>query len=266
VKRLFVPILLGLLAPLVMAAGEVPPARVMLLGTFHFADPGLDAVKVESLDVTAPESQAYLEQLSARIAREFRPTRVLLEYPADFDTTLNERYRQYLSNSYALPVNEIYQIGFRVARASGIASVASWDHQGVPWNADPMLDYAKAHDPAALAAFEARIAALTAQAQQRQDSMTLGELLALNNAPAEFAANKALYVATNAIGAKDSYEGADAAASWWHRNFRMYANVQRAARPGERVLVIGGSGHIAIITDLLAVDDARVADSVLPLL
>jgi glyoxylase-like metal-dependent hydrolase (beta-lactamase superfamily II) len=243
-----------------------PPAQVMLLGSFHFADPGLDSVKVQSLDVTTAESQAYLEQLSVRIAQEFRPTTILLEYSADFDATLNERYQLYLADRYELPVNEIYQLGFRVARASGLGALASWDHKGMPWNAEPMFEYAKEHDPKAYAAFEARIAALTAQEQLRQNTMTLQQLLKLNNDPVEFAANKALYIATNAIGAASSYEGADAAASWWHRNFRMYAKVQRIAKAGERVLVIGGSGHIAIVADLLAVDDLRVAVPVLPLL
>ena len=46
----------------------------------------------------------------------------------------------------------------------------------------------------------------------------------------------------------------------------MYANVQKAAAPGERVLVIGGSGHIAIVADLLALDEKREAVDVRPLL
>ena len=253
-------------APLTSGAQDAPPAQVMLMGTFHFADPGLDSVKVESLDVTTANSQAYLEELSRRIAREFQPTRVLLEYAPEANARLNERYGKYLTGSYELPVNEIYQIGFRVARDSGLSAVASWDHQGVPWNAEPMFEYAKDNDPQALAAWEARIAELTAEMQKRQHTLTLRQLLQLNNDPGEFALNKALYIATNDIGAEDAYQGADAAASWWHRNFRMYANIQRAAQPGERVLVIGGAGHIAIIADLLALDDARAAKPVVPLL
>ena len=47
---------------------------------------------------------------------------------------------------------------------------------------------------------------------------------------------------------------ADAAAAWWQRNFRMYALIQQAAAEDERVIVIGGSGHIAILQDLLQID------------
>lgn len=265
VIRRIVLVMTMLLATVVLA--ESPPAaQVMLLGTFHFADPGEDAVKTRSLDVTTTESQRYLDTVALRIAEDFRPTRVLLEYSPENDAKLNERFRQYLEGGFELPVNEIYQLGFRIARYGKLESVATWDHREVPWEADEMLDYAKQNDPDALVVWEATIAKISAEGQKRQDTMTLRELLRVNNDPAEFAANKALYIATNDIGAGDGYSGADAAASWWHRNFRMYANVQRTAQPGERVLVIGGSGHIAIIADLLVLDAERQAVDVRPLL
>lgn len=34
----------------------------------------------------------------------------------------------------------------------------------------------------------------------------------------------------------------------------MYANIQKTARPGERIIVIGGQGHTAILRTFLAVD------------
>jgi predicted proteasome-type protease len=46
----------------------------------------------------------------------------------------------------------------------------------------------------------------------------------------------------------------------------MYALVQRHAQPGERVLVIGGQGHIAIMRQLLADDRDREAVDVHPYL
>ncbi len=56
---------------LLVSSGSVqaeppPPAQVMLIGTFHFNDPGQDAVKTKSLDVTAAPSQQYLEELTDR--------------------------------------------------------------------------------------------------------------------------------------------------------------------------------------------------------
>ena len=93
-----------------------------------------------------------------------------------------------------------------------------------------------------------------------------GRMNLRTNDPEQDALNRGFYVLTNAVGADDNFVGADAAASWWHRNFRMYAIVQRFAQPGERVLVIGGQGHIAILRRLLADDREREAVDVRPFL
>jgi hypothetical protein len=262
----FILLLLLLLARTGEAQTAQPPAQVMLFGTFHFSDPGNDAVKTRSIDVRTEASQKYLVSLSRKIAAEFGPTRVLLEYSPEAEQAINKRYQEFLAGDYELPVNEIYQLGFRIARDSGLDSVTSWDHRDVHWQAEAMFEYAEQNDPDALASFNARIAEITARMQKDQDSLTLRELLKKQNSPAEFAANKALYIDTNAIGAGDGYAGADASASWWQRNFRMYANIQQVAVPGERVFVLGGSGHIAIIADMLALDAQREAVDVRPLL
>ncbi len=100
-----------------------PSAQVMLLGTFHFSDPGKDAVNTRSLDVTRAESQQYLADLSQLIASTFRPTRVLREYAPDNDARLNQHFVAYVDGKFELPVNEIYQLGFRIARLSGLDAV-----------------------------------------------------------------------------------------------------------------------------------------------
>jgi|GEM_PF-3263448 len=46
----------------------------------------------------------------------------------------------------------------------------------------------------------------------------------------------------------------------------MYANVQRVATPGQRVLVLAGQGHTAILEELLATDRQRQAQDVGPYL
>lgn len=113
---------------------------------------------------------------------------------------------------------------------------------------------------------DAVFAALSAREAREQATLPLSELLRLANSPERDRENKDLYIATNAADAGGGFVGADASASWWHRNFRMYANVQKAAAPGRRVLVIGGAGHTAILQDLLAIDRQRKAEPVAPYL
>lgn len=257
--------LLSIAAIAPAASPDIAPARVMVMGMFHFANPGRDMVKTRVIDVMAPDNQAYLDGLAERIA-VFKPTRVLAECSLADQGTYDQRFDEYLAGRYALPSNETYQIGFRVAKRAGLRGVTCFDEQEIGWNAQPMFDYMDKHDAQAKQDIEATYKTLSAQMDGEQATLSLVQLLQLASDPARDALNKGLYIRTNAVGAGDGFAGADASASWWHRNFRMYANVQKAAVPGSRVVVLAGQGHAAILKDLLAVDDRRAAEDVRPYL
>lgn len=267
--RLLITLLTALLSylPATQAAETAPtaPAKVMLIGVFHFANPGLDAVKHPTIDVMTPASQAYLEQLTQQLLR-FKPTKVLLEYDPTDEEKINQRYRDYLAGNYVLERNEIYQLGFRVAKHAGLASVHSFDERNTPWRSE-LWDYMPKHDPAMMASVEALIAKLSADGERAHTTMNLRELMQLHNDPEYDRTNKDFYLLINPVGAEQKlFHGADSAASWWHRNFRMYANIQLHAKPGERILVIGGQGHTAILRDLLDIDSRIDAEDPRPYL
>lgn len=261
-----------LLLPTLLLAGlahaEVPavdPAEVMVLGMFHFANPGKDMVKSRVIDITTKENQAYLDGLAIRIAT-LKPTDVLIECDPEEQGAYDAKFLEYKAGNFALPVNENYQVGFRVARAANIAGVTCFDEGRIGWNAQPMFDFMKEHEPDTQAEMDALFTSLGDAMEREQSTLPLPQLLQLANDAARDRLNKDLYLRTNAVGAGVNFAGADASASWWHRNFRMYANVQQAAAPGHRVLVVAGQGHTAILKDLLAIDSQRQAVDVMPYL
>jgi Family of unknown function (DUF5694) len=246
------------------AAAETAPARVLLLGLFHFDNPGLDAVRYTPLDVLQPAAQAYLEGLAVRLAR-FAPTKLLLEYPERADAGINARYAAYRAGTGGLRRNEIDQIGFRVARLAGLARVHGFDAEAPPggdalWSQLPK-------EPAAERRLLRLVESESRRLEQAHRTMSLAALLAMTNSRAEDLRNKGFYMLLNGVGAEDGrFLGADASAHWWQRNLRMYARVQAQAAAGERVLVIAGSGHTAILRDLLEADSERIAEEVQPYL
>lgn len=242
-----------------------PPAQVMMFGTFHFANPGLDMVKSDVVDVTTAENQLYLEGLASRLAA-FGPTHVLVECLPSRQVRHDTAYNAWRAGQARLDVNETQQIGFRVAKAAGLAQVICFDEGEVQWNSEPMFDYIGTHAPERKRALDATYAGLSARENREQAALSLAELLHLTNDPTRDRENRHLYLMTNDVDAGDSFAGADASASWWHRNFRMYANVQRVATPGQRVLVLAGQGHTAILKELLATDLQRQALDVGPYL
>ncbi len=248
--------LLALLMAVQVVAEQPGKAQVLLMGTFHFANPGLDTVKTETTDVMAPANQDYLDALAERIAAT-KPTKILLEYKREDENKINQQYKDYLAGNFALPVNEIYQIGFRVARLAGLISLYSFDDQEIGWKAAPMFEYMEEHAPEEKQRFETTIAGVTQKLNHAHATLPLKDLLSYFNNPALDNENMALYLSTNHVGAGKGFVGADASASWWHRNFRMYALIQHHALPGDRVFVLGGQGHTAIFRQLLALDPDR---------
>jgi hypothetical protein len=232
-------------------------AEVLLFGVFHFANPGRDVVRVDQIDVSTPESQAYLEALAERICR-FKPTIILLEFDRARESEMQRQLANYRSDGVGPGVNENYQIGFRVAKACGVDRLHGFDESEVGWNPEPLFEYLPNSAPDALEAFNNEIARLQAADAKAHRELSLRELLIRANDPEQDRMNKDLYLLTNSAGAGSGFEGADATARWWHRNIRMYANIQRYATTGERVLVVAGQGHTAILRDFLQID-GRIA-------
>jgi hypothetical protein len=241
------------------------PAEVLLFGVFHFANPGRDVVRVDQVDVSTRENQAYLGALAERLCA-FRPTIILLEFDRAREAEMQSQLDAYRADRLELGLNENHQIGLRVAKACGVEKLYGFDESEVGWNAEPLFEYLESSAPDVLEAFNDEIARLQQAEATAHRELSLRELLIRANDSERDRMNKDLYLLTNAAGAGFGFEGADATARWWHRNIRMYANIQRYAAAGERVLVVAGQGHTAILRDLLAIDRRISAHDIRPYL
>ncbi len=233
------------------------PAQLLLLSTFHFKDAGLDAVKVKDFDVMAPAPQAYLEALTDRLAA-FNPTHVMLEYTPEEDEEVNGLYHQFIAGEHQLASNEVEQLGFRIAKKAKLERLEGFDHRDVQWGFGAAAEYAEKNNATEFETLKRLIANFETEESEVRKNSTLQGLLLRQNDPEMERRNRDFYLVTNTIGVDDGWTGADAAASWWQRNFRMYALLQRTAQPGTRVIAIGGTGHMAIIKSL-ADTDGRIA-------
>lgn len=233
--------------------------EILPFGVFHFENPGLDKVKTDVINVMTPDNQAYLDGLSSRIADNFKPTQVLIECRKSQNEKINKDYQGYLKGQHQLSVNENEQLGFRVAKKAALAEVICYDEQDVGWQSKAVFEEMSKSTPEIGAQVSETIKSLTDKVNELHKTETLKGILDFNNDPAMEENNKSLYLLLNEVGAWNSYSGADSTASWWHRNFRMYANVQKYAQKGSRVFVVGGVGHTSILKDLIHIDRKRKA-------
>lgn len=136
------------------------PAEVLLFGVFHFHNPGRDVVRVDQIDVTTTENQEYLQHLTKRLC-DFKPTTILLEFEPSHEAEMLHRLKDYLDGMSELGTNEIYQIGFRVAKTCDVEKLHGIDESEIGWEAEPLFEYFQKFAPDLQAAFSDTITQLT---------------------------------------------------------------------------------------------------------
>jgi hypothetical protein len=246
--------------------------EIVLLGTYHMDEPGLDAVNVDAGDVLAPVRQREIETLVSNLERA-RPDCVAVERPASRAEAVNEVYAQYrdgevdYDEEHAFDPrhperdeegmacrSEVVQVGFRLADRLGHDRVVPVD---VPERLGDDPDFEaleeSGHEPAPKvdvpridreelqATLEERLAESTITAYHR----FLNEEAALHH-------NDGMFDEFLRHGEGDNYAGPDALARWYRRNLRMVHNVWRAVdAETDRVLFVVGGGHVHVLRDLL---------------
>jgi hypothetical protein len=255
------------LAILLLCGADMDPARgqsgsaesssqILVLGTYHFANPGLDVVQTEVADILAPDKQAEVEQVVEALAR-FRPTRIAVEVRRDGLERLNASYAAYRAGTAELGRSEVQQLGFRLAKRFDHPQIFGIDHEG-EFPFDEVMRYAQQHDPAFVQRVQRVIGEITVEQNRLQRENTVAEILRYDNDPTQVAWGHSMYVETAAVGAADTYIGAELLSKWYERNIRIFADLKGITEPGDRVLVIFGAGHAAILRELVTGDRSMV--------
>ncbi len=257
---LFLVLLAGLSpAPLAGQGGaEPPPARILVVGTYHFHNPGLDVVQTVVPDILGEPQQASVHRVVAGLDG-FRPTKVAVEHLPASAPILDSLYTAFLAGEHELARSETQQMGFRLARSAGLSRVYPVDHTGeFPFM--EVVSYAMEREPGTAMEMQGTIARITEEMNRRHREWTVGEILRAMNDPAELREAHATYLRMNRIGAGDTQVGATLLARWYERNIRIFSNLQALAEPGDRILLVIGQGHVPILRELIAADPAMALE------
>lgn len=219
------------------------PVEVMILGTYHFANPGLDMHNAEIDDVLSPQRQKEVAAVVDALAR-FKPTRVAVEAHADESPSRSlPAYAEYLAGTHSQNRNEIHQIGFRLASQMKHEHVYGIDADG-EFPFEPLQLYAAANGRAEeLQHAVDEIGVRTQRFEERARTASVGELLREMNEPAHIREDHAWYMRTLSYGTGKAQPGAQLVASWTARNIQICARLVQLAKPGDRIVVVYGAGH-----------------------
>ncbi|MCC3156573.1 DUF5694 domain-containing protein [Hymenobacter sp. 15J16-1T3B] len=262
-------LLLGLL-PLTAVRAQPKPAELLLIGTFHFHNPGADLVKTKSFDVLAPAAQAELQTMTDRI-KAFGPQKIFVEWEQTNQAELDELYRAYLGGKYEdyvktkypaqrhnfLLKNEIIQLAFRAGQKAGLTRIHAFDYTRTSFPYDSVQKAIKAAGQQALQQrIDAKLQAVTAEQNELFATKTLTQVLLHFNTPQSMADNKNFYLELfNPAGSVDNFAGAYLVSEWYRRNLYMYSIIQKTVAPTDtRVLALVGAGHAAMMREFVQSD------------
>ncbi len=244
----------------ILLSGERQPTKVLLLGTFHFGYPNLDGHKTDSskfIDVKSPQRQKEIEEL-AEVIQRFKPTKIYVE--SSHQPWIDSLYNEYLAGRYKLGRNEIYQLGFRVAKQMKLPQVYAVDtwpfssefSEKYSW-IDSLWTNAKPVDSTRDNYWAAKYKAFYNAGDSIQLGLTMLENFLLMAQPATLQRMHGHYLASGFNSAElpenNGQQGPDALSIWWYnRNLRILNNILRTQpSSNDRIMVLFGNGHMPIL-------------------
>ena len=217
-----------------------PPARVILISTYHFSNPGQDQANVESVDVTVPQRQAELQAVTDALIR-FEPTFVGVEWPAE---AASEQYARYREGRLPPSSNEVVQLGFRLAKQAELDRVHGLDVPG-DFPFEPLSTWAQTNGKVAdLDALMAQAQGITTRITALQSTHTIGGVLREMNTSQALDEATGFYAEFLRYGSGAQQPGVELNAAWAKRNFGICARLLQALKPRDRAVVFYGQGHV----------------------
>jgi hypothetical protein len=232
-----------------LVAGTAPATEVMILGTYHMANPGHDIHNLKADDVLVDKRQRELADVASGLAK-FKPTKVVVEQPVENGAPAKlPRYHDYLDGKMADSRNEVVQVGFRLAKQLKLAEVWGIDVDG-DFPFEGVQKFAEDGHPQ-LAKRLADLGADVERALKRLEEILKSGTVSLGlrylNDPKRITDDNAFYSTLLLYGAGNDQPGATLLTAWEGRNNQICARLMQLAQADDRIVVLYGSGHAFLL-------------------
>lgn len=230
---------------------------LMVLGSYHFANPGRDVVKTKVTDVSTPERQKQILEMIQRLEK-YKPTKIVLECDAENQDKVQEKFAKYLKGEYQLSINESEQIGFRLAKDLADKKIYCVDNMsGSPGNPSD-YDYAEfaAKDKGLDVFLKETWKKLQDDGNRRDElfqKIFITEQFIYLNEPVQIENDHSNYFYSTRLGKGSDYIGDNWLSSWYGRNLKIFSNIIRITNsPNDGILAICGARHLKLLNQLVA--------------
>lgn len=187
----------------------------MVLGTYHFSNPGKDLMNINSDDVFSERRQKELEELKTKLVK-FNPDKIAFEEPYLSFAELNKKYSEYLEGKdiNKFGTSEDFQIVFRLAKELGYTSVHQIDFKSCDFS--QLQTFIKTNEPFAnrLNLKMQETSKLISNAIERLQHSSFSQFLSFLNSSEAIILNHEFYSMLMSFGSEDNYTGPQVVAEW----------------------------------------------------
>ncbi len=243
--------------------------NVILFGTYHFNNPGNDAVKNIERNILTIESQKGLDQITNSIISKFKPDQIFVESNFYKKEDLNNKYQLYLKNQYNqftdtikkprmkrfYTEGETFQLAFRLAKKANIRQIYPIDSL-IEMRFD-ILQKEMNSNPKTKRLFEEKLSIMSQASNKCLGNTLLKDVFICLNEKSDLDANKGFYISiANKINTDGKYFGSNLVADFYKRNLIMYSNIQNQLESTTKnIFILVGTGHAAIFREFFENDE-----------
>jgi len=237
---------------LVAVHAQQKPIKVVLLGTFHFDNPGLDVAKFKDADILSPQRQKEVTEVVEAL-KAFAPDKIFIESPPDQQSRIDSSLREYKAGRMPLKGSEVHQLGYRLAKELNLPSVYGVDYRDANFPFDSLMKSAAAAGQMDLISFvQKTIDTVQKSFNEALQKSTIRQMLLRENTPEDIRLQLEFYLKLLPVGTSGNHVGSYLVSEWWRRNMVIYENILKHLTGKEqRILVIFGSGHTAILNEMM---------------
>lgn len=226
--------------------------EVLLVGTFHFDNPGLDVAKFKDADILSPQRQKEVEAVTS-LLKQFAPDKIFIEATPSDQHRIDSAFALYKAGKKALGASETEQLGFRLAKQLGLSTIYGVDYHEAEFPFDSLMKSAREAGQTDITSFvQSTIETVQQSFNEALQKFTIKEMLLRENSEDLLKLQHAFYFKLLPAGKPGNHVGSYLVSEWWRRNMVIYENILKQLDGKEqKILVIFGSGHTAILHELM---------------
>ncbi len=226
--------------------------EVLIVGTYHFD-------QESDYDELDDANQQELDRLITRL-EAFNATKVFIEKDPKHDSVYNVAYQKYLTSEDYIKdrVNEIFQLGFRMAKRLGHDSIYLFDNKPPfigsldGFSFDVFGKFKDAADEEFNKKHYEQISDVFQTNGKIRNKMSLYDnIKSLNSVEDQQYNISRMHAIEVRSGVNDTWIGADWLGRWYQRNIRMMMHVMQRSSPDDRIIIFVGSNHKWVLEQLM---------------